>query len=318
MIFTHPLPRIAVVAAGLLLAATAAPAATGNRSAASLTAAEPAAISRFVLADAQIDGVPATELSGLAWDADEKLLYAVSDQGYVYHFRLSLDGDTLAAVEPVYAARLNDKDGNLAPRDKFNAEGLALQHAADGKPGNTVLVVAMEGDQPTVARFTPTGVALGAMTLPAAVANVETYQKKGRGLESLALDPVHGIITTPESPLESAPEGRHTLYSDGQQWTFAAFAPDSRLKGLAELGDGNLLVLERSDGPVKKTRVASVRRVNMAACALECATQTLLVLPPSHDNFEGMTVLDDNRALLVSDNGSKSSGPTTFVLVKFK
>lgn len=271
---------------------------------------------RFVLPSTRIDGIAITELSGLAWDEDEQLLYAVSDKGYVYHFRLKLDGNTIVASEPVYAAALVDPKGD-APRKGFNAEGLTARNADNGKPGDTELVVSLEGDPPSVARFNPAGAKLGALPVPAPADDIGNYRKKGRGLESVAFDPAHGLMTAPESPLLGQPDDRHTLYAGDGQWSFARHSPDSRLKAFDLLADGNLLVLERSRAGAKDALTASVRTVNLAACPADgnCAAETLAVLPTGPDNFEGMTLVDPHHVLLVSDNGGKGSQDTVFVLV---
>ncbi|MCM5551426.1 esterase-like activity of phytase family protein, partial [Xanthomonas hortorum pv. pelargonii] len=70
----------------------------------------------------RVGNVPLTELSALAWDADEQRLYALSDNGYVFHFRLTLDGDEIVRVEPVHSAALVDAKAGLTS-DAFNAEG---------------------------------------------------------------------------------------------------------------------------------------------------------------------------------------------------
>lgn len=275
-----------------------------------------AATNTPTLPAAQFDGISISELSGLAWDADEQLLYAVSDQGYVFHFRLKLAGDAIAAVEPVYAAALTDPKAGATGKD-FNAEGLTAVNADNGKIGDTELVVSLEGKQPGILRFNPAGTKLGELPVPPPADDVNNYRKKGRGLESVALHPAHGLMTGPESPLLGQPDDRHTLYANDRQWSFVRHSPDSRLKAFNVLPDGNLLVLERSQAGSKESLTASLRRVDLAACPQNggCETRTLAVLPPGPDNFEGMTLLDPHRVLLVSDNGGNTAHGTRFLLI---
>ena len=276
---------------------------------------EPATGATFALPHAaKVDGIPITELSGLAWDADEQLLYAVSDQGYVYQFRVERNGDRLTAIEPLRAARLSDREG---AKQRVNAEGLALEHSANGERVDTTLVVALESKPPRIARFSPLGQWLADLSVPGPAADLDNYRKKGSGLESLALHPQHGFITAPEAPLEVAPEDAHTLYAQDGQWSFPRHEPESRLKGLDVLPGGQVLVLERSKGDAKKSRVASVRRVDLdsSPAGNACAAQTIVELPEGSDNFEGVTLLDDAHLLLVSDNGDKHDPETRFVLL---
>lgn len=289
---------------------------TNTPTQADVSETRPAATGRFTLPAATVDGIRADELSGLAWDEDEQLLYAVSDQGYVFHFRLKLDGNAIVAVEPMYAAALKGPDGN-APRKGFNAEGLTVRNADNGKRGDTEMVISLEGDQPGILRLSPAGTKLGELPVPAPANDVGNYRKKGRGLESVAFHPAHGLMTAPESPLLGQPDDRHTLYASEKQWSFARHAPDSRLKGVDVLADGKLLVLERTRVGAKDELAASLRTVDLAACLPDgiCTAETVAVLPTSSDNFEGMTLIDPHHVLLVSDDGGLASLGTTFVLV---
>lgn len=262
-----------------------------------------------------VDGVPLAELSGLAWDADARQLWAVSDQGGLYRLAIRWHGGRLDAVRPVSATWLRTAD---EPGHRFNAEGLALRHADDGVPGNTELLVALEENPPRVAHFDAAGKLEALVPLPSALRDIRHYRKKGRGLESVLMHPGYGLMTAPESPLRGQPDDRHTVYAQGHAWSFPRHAEGSRLKGLEVLPDGSLLVLERSrpDGD-KHEQVASLRRVNLAACDTQgrCPTDLVTVLPPGPQNFEGMTLLDAHHVLLASDNGGKGSVATTFVLV---
>ena len=269
-------------------------------------------LDRIRIPAAQVDGIRIDELSGLAWDADAQLLYAVSDKGNVFHFRLALDGDEIQASDPVFAAALRDPEDGQA---RFNAEGLAVQNADNGIAGDTVLVVALEDRTgPRIVRFAPSGVLLDALPVPPPAHRIGHYARKGRGLEAVAFHPEHGLITAPESPLRLQPEGQHAVYAQARQWSFARRSPDSRLKALDVEADGSLLVLERtrSDGHL----TASLRRVGDCRGAQPCETGELVALAPGADNFEGMTRLDGRRVLLVSDHGGKKDPqPTTLALV---
>lgn len=307
---------LAPCAIALALWMTPASARTAAPSAgATATAHAPVAPSRFVMPATVVDGIAVTELSGLAWDADEQLLYAVSDQGYVYHFRIRRDGAAIVAIKPVFAARLTDpKTGAGTTRSgrHFNAEGLALRHGDNGVRGDSELVVALEENPPQIARFNPAGALLGRMPVPAPANDIAHYQKKNRGLESVALHPAFGLMTAPEAPLRTRPADLHTLYASGGDWSFPGYAADSRLKGLDVLSNGDMLVLERSRAS-KHVKVASLRRVDVASCrsAGNCSTHLLATLPPAAENFEGMTLLDAHHALLVSD----AAQGATFALV---
>lgn len=278
-------------------------------------------MSRLVLPAAAADGTPLGEISGLAWDADDALLYAVSDQGRLYRLRLERQGGTLRTLRLLDSAALVDPvsgEGRAESGRHFNAEGLALQRSSDGQPGNTDLVVALEERPPQIGRFSPTGQLLGRIPVPPPADDAAHYRKKNRGLESAAMHPQYGLVTAPEAPLKGRPEQLHTVYAQGHAWSFARHMDDSRLKGLDVLPDASLLVLERSrPGPAKDVQLASLRRVDLARCDAQgvCPAQLLAQLPAGPENFEGLALLDARHALIVSDNGKQAESGTTFVLI---
>lgn len=252
-------------------------------------------------------GIPVRELSGLAWDADEQLLIAVSDYGYVYRFRLRRQSDRLMEVTPVFAARLANTDDSK-PLKRINAEGVAL-HAGE-------LVIAEENPA-TLGRFSFDGQHLGSIPVPEPANVISRYKKKGRGLESVIWHPQFGVITAPESPLRKTPKNLHTVYAKGYAWAFPHFGPRSRLKGIALFPDRKLLVLERTQFSNKGTQIASLRRVDLGKCDTGgvCEVTLLATLPPGAENFEGLTLLDAHSALIVSDNSGDPAIDTVFALI---
>jgi len=266
-----------------------------------------------------VNGVKISELSGLAWDQDEQLLYAISDKGSIFHFTLNIQGNRLTAVEAVYAANLADKAGERVKKGRRDSEGLTLLNTNNGKSGDSQLVIAFEGI-PRLIRFTPQGKALKNISLPAALDDKNAYQHGNDSLESVTFHPRYGFITAPEMPLKSEPRHRHTLYSTkGQQWSFTAYpAKNSGISALEALPDGNLLVMERAWSGIFNPLVVSLRYLDFQQCANDqtCALQDLQVLS-SHllvDNYEGLTHIQGNQYLMVGDDGNEDFLPTTLTL----
>lgn len=290
------------------------PAAAIRTDAASAT--PPLQQSRVVIPPTPVDGIPVHELSGLAWDADDQRLYAVSDKGNLFQFRLQRDGDQLTAVEPLHAAALVDESD---ARRKFNAEGLAIRNASNGKKGDSQLLVALEGgNQPRLLRVGTNGKVLGSQAVASPLNDYANYQNPKHGLESVALDAKLGALTAAESPLSSSSD-LHTIRAKDGHWSFRMIAPDSRLKGLDVMPDGKLLVLERAEmDPNSKTRTAILRLLDPTRCDAQrvCQTRTVAVLPSGSDNFEGITCLDSSHLLVVSDDkGGKRGLKTVLVLL---
>jgi len=317
-----PVPTLltVVLAAGALLAsAYGLGASRQTATVARATAGQsPAEVARFVFpAATEVNGIRMSELSGLAWDADEKLLYAVSDPGYVFHFRLLREGGWVVALQPVHAALLVDSPRGRPVHQRINAEGFAVDNASNTVAGDTELIVAVEGDPPRIMRFSPAGMALDQLTVPPPADDLRNYRKKGRGLESVVLHPLHGLMTAPESPLRGQAQERHTLFASDGQWSFERRGTDSRLKGFDVLPGGDLVTLERNRTGVKNALTASLRRVRLTECGTGdiCGAETLAVMPAGPDNFEGMTMIDAQHLMLVSDNGGSRSLDTVFLLL---
>jgi hypothetical protein len=263
------------------------------------------------------NGVRIDELSGLAWDADEELLYAVSDDGVLFHFRIRLAGNSLAEIEPVSAVRLVTAAG--APSARPNAEGLAAINGDNGRRSDTELLIALE-DGPTIARFTALGEHLGDVALPGGLSDASVYQEENERLEAIAVHPRHGILTAPEAPLSGQPKDVHTLHAaDGTTWSFRAFQPArSNIKAVESLPDGNLLVLERTRAQKGAPPIARLRYLDLAACTdgrvcspVELSASSGAML---EDNFEGLAHLSGNLFLMVTDRKGKEPEPTAFLL----
>ncbi|HDN27334.1 MAG TPA: hypothetical protein ENG03_09615 [Thioploca sp.] len=102
------------------------------------------------LATGKINGIPLAELSGLAWDEDEGLLYAVSDGGSLFHLRPVITDNTLTNVKAVSAYwLLNQKGERLQSAD---SEGLAILNGNNGVAGDSELVISFE-HPPKMARL---------------------------------------------------------------------------------------------------------------------------------------------------------------------
>ena len=257
----------------------------------------------------------ARELSGLAWDADEQLLYAVSDRGILFHFRLEVSNGRVATLEPLHSVALHD---SRTPQRRFNAEGLAAIDADNGIKGDTRLVVALENG-PAVIRVTPAGEVEADVPLPPELQDKKDYRSKNKRLEAVAHHARHGVVTAPEAPLAAEPQARHTLYGgQGGRWSFPAWKDDSDLKAIDVLPDGNFLVLERT-GPGRARQVA-LSAIASTPCPDGAGCEDSRLIGGTRDalaegNFEGMTPLGDDLVLMVSDDGTKHEVSARFTLV---
>ncbi len=131
----------------------------------------------------QIDGLKVTELSALAWDEDEQLLYAISDRSTLYHIQVTIEKQRLQKATVLHALKLRDAQGQALLGNQRDSEALLVRKADNGMRGDTALVVAFER-QPRILRFYPARQLFRRATTAASLASYSTLspsQQKPRG-----------------------------------------------------------------------------------------------------------------------------------------
>jgi hypothetical protein len=276
------------------------------------------------LSNARIDGLRLCGLSGLAWDADAGLLYAISDSGGLFHLRPAFDArGYLSGMRPIAAYPLRDETGRPARAPCDDSEDLAIRNGDNGIPEDTELLVSFEA-KPRVARYSPTGLWRGEEPLPTLLRDIRNYRDANQALESVTIDPRWGVLVGTETPLRDDPPGQARIFAlDGRFWNYPlGKAPGSALVAMEALPDGGLLTLERAFVAPLRPLVISLRRTELPA------TRTAAPLPVADvavfdsgqgwllDNFEGLTRFRDRRFLMVSDDNCNSWQST--LLVQFE
>ncbi len=278
----------------------------------------------------KVNDLPISELSGIAWDNDEQLLYAVSDEGLLYHFKLSFSDDNkLSSINPVLATPLKDIIGYPLKGKYSDSEGLSLIAGNNGKKGDSKLVISFE-NKPRIALYSPTGKLLKKIKIPKKLRKRKTYRSKNKALESVTVHPKYGIITAAEYPIRSDDIKYQSLYAISKKgnkriWHFkASSSANSAVTGLEALEDGSILILERAyQNPITPI-IISLRRLDLNKCnkKLECDTETIARFNGADgwllDNFEGLTHLTGNQYLMVSDNNQNPLQRTLFVHFSIK
>jgi hypothetical protein len=270
----------------------------------------------LVLENAQINGLKLSELSGLAWDEDENLLYSVSDNGVLFHLRIAITENTLNRAILVSAYPLkNDKGGLLVLKD---SEDLAILKGNNGIKGDSELLISFER-QPRIARFTPKGKLLEDYTLPVVLQDIKNYYEPNKALEAVTIHPRLGILTAPEWPLKLGQktsdflqgEYKHSIFAlNGKQWQIPAYpALNSGIVAVEALDDGSILVLERAFVSVFEPFIISLRRVWLSDDGNSKVEQVAVFDSTKGwkvDNFEGLTHHKGKFFLMVSDDNNSS------------
>ena len=275
-------------------------------------------LSHFTVPRTVFQGETVSELSGIAWDQDEQLLYAVSDQGRLFHFKLTLDGEQITAVQPLLVAPLVDTKGK--PIKLRDSEGLDALNTSNGKKGDSQLIVSFEHGA-RIFRINPQGRQVGELPLHKNLQKSKNYRSSNSMLESVAYHPKYGFLTAPERSLKGEPDNLQSIYSAKRKWSFMGYpAKNSAVTGLEILPDQSILVLERAWAGILHPMVISLRRVDLNACSKDgmCVAQDLAVYTSliQIDNYEGLAHIKDNLYLMISDDGERDLLRTELTLFK--
>jgi hypothetical protein len=254
-------------------------------------------------------GFRMSEMSGLAWDEDEQLLYAVSDLGHIIHFKVEVRDNKIASVEPMFFGPLTLTVGQETFHD---TEDLVAINSANGKKGDTELAVVFE-DGPAAARFTAKGEPIAPIPLPAPLLDRSAYRQANQRLESIAMLPDGTFIIGPQTPLKTEKRKRHTLYAtDGREWTYKAYQKKgSSTKALETLPDGSLLILEAENDQDIWSMIGlggkdmRLRRLDLASCGgstrCKLTDYPTSTGDPIRGRFEGIANISSDLFLMVTD-----------------
>lgn len=252
----------------------------------------------------KIGGQRLVDLSDLAWDQDEQVLYAVSNRGALFWLKPHIVNGELVDVKVAAAFALYELDNKRRLKDRrADAEGMDILNGANGRRGDSELIVSFERSARVVS-YRPNGSALQEYRLPAPLADAAAYRGANKALEALAVEPRLGVLVAPEFPLKQERAGYNRVFAlDGRSWPY----PISATAGIVAMktaGAGRLLVLERDHGSFFGRTLVALRRFNLLNGKLE----TLFELDSSAglniDNFEGLTQHRGRHHFIVSDNNN--------------
>lgn len=275
----------------------------------------------LALKPTKVNSLPVHELSGLAWDEDEQLLYAISDEGLLYHLTINIDDSKLNSAKIISTMQLKDING-LAIRGKYSdSEGLAILNANNGKKGDSELVISFE-NKPRITRYSTKGEILANVKTPKKLQKRKYYRHKNKALESVTVHPQYGILTAAEYPLKKHRIKAQTIYSSsGKEWHFpAAKAKNSSITSLEVFPNGDILILERAYVNLLVPIVINLSRLKLNQCDEKnnCKKETLARFSGADgwllDNFEGLAHYRGNKYFLVSDNNKNPLQKTLLIL----
>ncbi len=254
------------------------------------------------------------ELSGLAWDNDAGVLYAVSDRGVLFALRPAFSAGRLDKVELLGSAALLDPRGRRLRGKHADSEGLVGLHTNNGIANDTLLAVAFER-VPRVQVHKPDGTFVRNAAMAPALANAEVYHSPNKGREAIMELPAHGLVVGTEWPLKAGQRHLHQLFAANGA---SAVIPrldetNAGLVALEALPDGGFIVVERAHSWLTLSLVVNISRIAPwpadSDAGIALTKHRVARLDSSLgwyvDNFEGLARHRGNRFFLISDdNGS--------------
>ena len=271
----------------------------------------------------KVKGEKPRELSGLAWDADENLLLAISDDGLIVHLRPDFEGDLLTGVKMTAIYPLLSADGQPLEERLRDAEGLVGRNMSNGIQGDSILYISFE-ETPRIDKYSMTGEYLDSLDLPAMLQARQNYAGDNQELEALTEHPQYGMITAPERPLRNSGTQFFSLYGvDGSIWHYPSLDHEhSALVGMDTMPNGNLLVLERRFASMFQPIVFALRELQLAHPEQHEARLVRDVIKFSStdgwkiDNFESVTHHQNDRYFVISDDNESVFQKTLLVYLQ--
>lgn len=260
------------------------------------------------LPDVTHEGVRLSQLSGLAWDDDEGILYALSDKGGLFHLQPQFKDDKLTGVKLLRSLTLREPGTDKPLRGwRIDAEGLDIVNGRNGRKGDAELIISMER-VPHITRYRPDGYAIARLTPPAPINDADAFRSPNKMLEAVCKDSERGVLTMPEVPLTNERKGYNRIFSlDGPSW-FYPVASGERITAMECPGDGAVMVLHQNyQNPLGRI-VTTLKRVRLTSGSSNqsLTPETIVALDNEQgfqiDNFEGLARHKGNRFFMVSDN----------------
>lgn len=265
-------------------------------------------LDRLELSAREHNGLRFVELSDLAWDEDDRVLYAVSNKGALFWLKPVFRDGRLVDVLLLKAVPLRElRTNRVVSGGRVDAEGMDIMRGHNGRKGDAELLISFERF-PRIIRYRPDGYALQEYTLPAPLQDPKAYQDRNKALEAVGISAAHGIVTVPEFPLRAAPRDENRIYNlSGRSWRYPV-AANSGVVSIKAFGSTGLIVLERDYKSWLGRTLITLKKIDALPASPEALPKvdTLAVIGNdagfSADNFEGLSLHRGKRFFMISDD----------------
>ncbi len=263
-------------------------------------------LQKINLNDTKFD-IPFNEVSGVTYDAKNRLLYMISDNGALYIFKAYFDDK--AHLTPLKAYYLHDKNGTILPKIDRDSEDITL----DDK-GN--LYLAFERKE-KISQYSKDGAKIKDLPLPKPLLDLQ-FRTNNKIFESLTYNKKYGLLTALENPPYGIKRSKQSIYSlSGRVWKFKTTKKKRpSITAIETIDDENILILERAFDGFFGHHAISLQKFNLTTNKQELIWQIDNYCFDSIENYEGLAKVDKNHFIMISDDNKLPIFNT--ILIYFK
>lgn len=255
------------------------------------------------------------ELSGLAWDYDDKVLYSITDGGYLIILKPSIENNKISNVEIQAHYKLIDINGNPITGKFSDSEGLALRNHNNGKQRDTELLISFERS-PRIDLYTNKGVFLEHIVNFNRQFKNHEFSSLNKQLESIT-EWGDNFIFGSERPFKNSKPGEIYLFNTKKQiGTFHLKDKQyGSLVGLTSKPNQVLIALERVFVNVFTPLKFHIHKIEYRNNIIQQKTlySSEKKYEYFYDNFEGITHHLDNNFFMVSDDNQNALQRTLLI-----
>ena len=183
-----------------------------------------------------------------------------------------------------------------------DSEGLCLV-------GNNLLISFEK--KPRVHMYSTLGVKIKKQKIHKDLRKIKKYRSPNKALEAVAYNERYGIVTAPEKSLLKLDEKLHTLYSKTNTWTLPS---SGSITALEFMSKDKVMILQRKFNTFTRRRVSIISSLNLKNSHYKVLAKLDSADGWDIDNFEGLTKVDRNRYLMISDDNDSFFQKTLLVL----
>jgi hypothetical protein len=271
------------------------------------------------LSNITINGSKVSELSDLAWDEDEQLLYALSDNGHLLGFKPVFKNEQLNELIMVNGFSLHDDKGKKLRWKNSDSEGLTLINSNNNIQGDTQYIVSFER-QPRVIQYNQKGYIEKHLEIPEKLKTISNYRSENKSLESVLIHDQLGLIIGIEYSLKEEDKTQLGFYTlDGRFRSFPAYFHNGALTSLSAAKNNGLLALERVYGGFFSGFKVALHHLRFTGDQIE--DKVIARFLPSegffNDNFEGVERHKDDFYFMISDDNNHPAKRTVLIYFKY-